>query len=142
MLRKSDPDVKKWKIFFFFCWKLHRKFRCIIWAVFVRSYDFYEECSWPVLYEMFEITKKIPDGLIKYTGRPKGSKSLTALLWRATAPHQRRVKWFNLRRIAVNKLQVYELWVLEIRTSLKIFPKLENWRTRFHVLDFLRHLWP
>ena len=29
---------------------------------------------------MFEITKKIPDGLIKYTGRPKGSKSLTAFI--------------------------------------------------------------
>ena len=29
---------------------------------------------------MFEITKKIPDGLIKYIGRPKGSKSLTAFI--------------------------------------------------------------
>ena len=57
-----------------------RKFRCIFWAVSVRSYDFYEECSWPVSYEMFEITKKIPDGLMKFTGRPKGSKSLTAFI--------------------------------------------------------------
>ena len=29
---------------------------------------------------MFEITKKIPDGLMKFTGRPKGSKSLTAFI--------------------------------------------------------------
>ena len=29
---------------------------------------------------MFEIIKDFPDGLIKLTGRPKGSKSLTAFI--------------------------------------------------------------
>ena len=29
---------------------------------------------------MFEITKKMPDVLIKYTGRPKGSKSSTVII--------------------------------------------------------------
>ena len=30
--------------------------------------------------KMYEITKKFPDGLMKFTGTPKGSKSLTAFI--------------------------------------------------------------
>ena len=32
---------------------------------------------------MFKITKKIPDGKMKFTGRPKGSKSLTAFIMKS-----------------------------------------------------------